>query len=109
MKNFHLPLPNQSYALLRTEAERTNVPATALAREAIDSWLKDRARKARHDAIGAYAVKMAGTALDLDHDLEAAAVEPWPTAYRRATAATVSSPVSSSHRIFCLNSLVCHL
>ncbi len=42
--------------------------------------LKDRAREARHDAIAAYAVEMAGTALDLDHDLEAAGVEPWPTA-----------------------------
>lgn len=75
MKNFHLPLPNQTYTLLRTEAERTKVPATALAREAIDSWLKDRALKARHDAIAAYAEEMAGTALDLDTDLEAAGIE----------------------------------
>lgn len=75
MKNFHLPLPEQIYTLLRAEADRTQVPATTLAREAIDSWLKDRARKARHDAIAAYAAEMAGTTLDLDHDLESAGIE----------------------------------
>ena len=48
MKNFHVPLPEQTYALLRDAAERTQVPATNLAREAIDSWLRDQARKARH-------------------------------------------------------------
>ena len=75
MKNFHLPLPEQIYTLLRAEAERTHVPATALAREAIDSWLKYQARKARFDAIAAYAAEMAGTDLDLDHDLESAGSE----------------------------------
>ncbi len=75
MKNFHLPLPEQAYALLRAEAERAQVPATALAREAIDTWLRDRARKARHDAIAAYAAEMAGTDLDLDRELESAGVE----------------------------------
>ena len=75
MKNFHLPLPEQTYTLLRAEAERTQVPATILAREAIDSWLKYQARKARHNAIAAYAVEMAGTDLDIDHDLESAGIE----------------------------------
>jgi hypothetical protein len=74
MKNFHLPLPEPTYTLLRAEAERTQVPATALAREAIDSWLKSQARKARHDAIAAYAGEMAGTDLDLDHELESAGI-----------------------------------
>jgi hypothetical protein len=36
MKNLHLPLPEQTYTQLRAEAERTQVPATTLAREAID-------------------------------------------------------------------------
>jgi hypothetical protein len=74
MKNFHLPLPEPTYTLLRAEAERTQVPATTLAREAIDSWLKSQARKARHDRIASYAAKMAGTGLDLDSALEAAAI-----------------------------------
>jgi len=72
MKNFHLPLPEPTYTLLRAEAERAQVPATALPREAIDSWLKSQLRKARHDAIAAYATRMAGTDLDLDRELESA-------------------------------------
>jgi hypothetical protein len=40
MKNFHLPLPEQTYRQLRVEAERARVPTTTLAREAIDQWLR---------------------------------------------------------------------
>ena len=49
MKNFHLPLPERTYTELRAEAERTQVPATTLAREAIDWWLRhqDAEGKAR--------------------------------------------------------------
>lgn len=75
MKNFHLPLPEQTYALLRAEAERMQVPATTLAREAVDWWLRQQFRKARQDAIARYAAEMAGTHLDLDSDLESAAIE----------------------------------
>ena len=75
MKNFHLPLPDETYSHLRAEAERAQVPATILAREAIDAWLRQQARKARHDAIAAYAVEMAGSSFDLDPDLEAAGIE----------------------------------
>lgn len=75
MKNFHLPLPERTYMGLRAEAERTGVPATTLAREAVDSWLREQSRKARHDAIAAYASEAAGTHLDLDTDLESAAIE----------------------------------
>ncbi len=75
MKNFHLPLPEHTYHRLRAEAERTDVPATALAREAIDSWLRDRLKDARHQAIAAYAEEMAGTDLDLDPVLESAGIE----------------------------------
>lgn len=75
MKNFHLPLPEQTYLGLRAEAERTGVPATTLAREAVDWWLRQQSRKARHDAIAAYATEMAGTRFDLDTDLESAGIE----------------------------------
>lgn len=75
MKNFHLPLPEQTYTRLRAEAERTQVPATTLAREAVDEWLRQQSRKARHDAIAAYATELAGTCLDLDTDLESAGIE----------------------------------
>jgi hypothetical protein len=52
-----------------------HVPATALAREAIDSWLRQQRRKARHAAISAYAAEVAGTDLDLDPKLELAGIE----------------------------------
>jgi len=42
---------------------------------AIDSWLLQQARKARHDAIMAHATEMAGTDLDLDYDLESAGIK----------------------------------
>ena len=75
MKNFHLPLPEQTYLQLRAQAELAEVPATALAREAIELWLRNQVRKARHDAIAAYAKEMAGTNLDLDPDMESAGIE----------------------------------
>jgi hypothetical protein len=75
MKNFHLPLPEQTYAQLRAEAEKTQMPATAVAREAIEQWLREQSRKSRHERIAAYATKMAGTRLDHDPELEAAGIE----------------------------------
>ena len=75
MKNFHVPLAEDLYEQLRSEAERSKTPATALAREAIDFWLRQRRRRTRHDAIAAYAAEAAGTPADLDRDLEAAGVE----------------------------------
>jgi hypothetical protein len=75
MKNFHLPLPDQTYAHLKAQAERMQVPATALAREAVDCWLREQSRKVRRNEIAAYAAQMAGTELDLDTDLESAGIE----------------------------------
>jgi hypothetical protein len=75
MKNFHLPLPEQTYAQLRAQAERARVPATTLAREAIDAWLRNQLRQARHDSIAAYAAEIAGTDLDLDSELESAGIQ----------------------------------
>ena len=75
MKSVHLPLPELTYMGLKAEAERTGVPATTLAREAVNWWLRQQRRKARQDAIAAYAAEIAGTSLDLDAGLESAAVE----------------------------------
>ena len=75
MKNFHLPLPEQTYDRLKADAAKANLPATIVAREAIEVWLRQQLRKARHDAIAAYAAKAAGTDFDLDTQLEAAGVE----------------------------------
>ena len=75
MKNFHLPLPEQTYGELRTEADRLGVPATSLARQAIQEWLRAKRKAATRRAIAAFASKMAGTEADLDRRLEAATIE----------------------------------
>ncbi|MCC6130994.1 MAG: ribbon-helix-helix domain-containing protein [Acidobacteria bacterium] len=76
-KNFHLPLSAETYERLREIAEQVNVPATQLAREAIEAWLKERRRQAVAEAIAAYAAQMAGTESDLDASLEASSIASW--------------------------------
>jgi hypothetical protein len=44
VKNFHLPLPENVYAALRAEAAALKRPATVIAREAIEAWLRERRR-----------------------------------------------------------------
>jgi hypothetical protein len=46
-----------------------------LAREAIESWIEERERQAVHEGIVEYAREMAGSAADLDEDLERTSVE----------------------------------
>jgi predicted DNA-binding protein len=76
-KNFHVPLPDETYRKLRAEAERARQPATTLAREAIEAWLEERRAAAIHAELAAYAAKHAGTEVDLDKNLEAAGLELW--------------------------------
>ncbi len=75
MKNLHVPLPQPLYRRLRAEAKRANRPATVLVREAIDLWLAEQHRASVHAEIASYARNVAGTADDLDPNLEAASVE----------------------------------
>jgi hypothetical protein len=75
MKNFHLPLPERTYAELQAEAARAQVSATAAARNAISAWLQARKKLARRRAIMEYAAAKAGTKFDLDPLLEAAGIE----------------------------------
>jgi hypothetical protein len=75
LKNFHLPLPLDVYEALRDEASRLQKPATALAREAIETWLHHRRRAAVREAIATYAAEHAGSRVDLDPALERASVE----------------------------------
>ncbi len=74
-RNLHVPLPETLHARLRAVAVRSGQPSTRLAREAIEAWIEERERQAVHEAIATYAADMAGTAADLDADLERAAVE----------------------------------
>jgi hypothetical protein len=75
MKNFHLPLPEKTYAELQAEAARARVSTTAAARNAISAWLQARKKLARRRAIIEYAAAKAGTRFDLDPLLEAAGIE----------------------------------
>jgi hypothetical protein len=75
VRNFHLPLPEPIYRRLKDAAERTSQPATALARYAIESWLREHRRTMVREAIARYAAGAAGSADDLDEALEAASVE----------------------------------
>lgn len=83
-KNFHLPLPSALYADLRAAAERAGTPATDVAREAIQVWLKQERRRKIQQDLRAFAEAYAGTEWDLDPQFEAAGIEsiaklpPWP-------------------------------
>jgi Arc/MetJ-type ribon-helix-helix transcriptional regulator len=74
-RNLHVPLPESLDKRLRAAAKRERAPATAVARKAIEYWLEEHERAAVHEAVIAYARSVAGTAADLDEDLEAAASE----------------------------------
>lgn len=81
--NFHVPMPGEMYRNLRAEAVRRGMPATALARQVIEEWLETRRRLAVAEAITTYAAEVAGTQMDLDPELEAAAVEALRTEQQR--------------------------
>jgi predicted transcriptional regulator len=86
VRNFHLPLPEPLYQRLQDVAARANRPATAVARYAIESWLRHQRRAAVREAIAAYAAGAAGSREDLDPNLEAASLEalrPRPKARRQ--------------------------
>ena len=69
MHNLDVILPDEVYVRLNAEAERSKEPASALARQAIDTWLRQRCKGARHEAIREFAAECAGTELDLDPKL----------------------------------------
>ena len=72
--NFHVPLPESLYKILRDEAERAKQPATKLAREAISEFLERRRKYLLHEEIAVYAKAHSGHS-DLDKDLEQASVD----------------------------------
>jgi len=75
LRNFHVPLPDELYFELSAEAERLKQPATLLVRMAIEAWLEQQRAAVLHKEIAAYAARHAGTAFDLDEELEAAGLE----------------------------------
>jgi hypothetical protein len=82
-RNFHLPLPEAVYRALREEATALKRPATAVAREVIEAWLRERRKRVLREAVAAYATEHAGTATDLDPALESAGLASLRTKRRR--------------------------
>jgi predicted transcriptional regulator len=75
LRNFHLPLPSETYDRLKEEAARQDKPATSVARDAIEEWLRERRKLVVREEIAAYASRMAGGRAALDHELEQAGVD----------------------------------
>lgn len=80
-KNFHLPLPPDLYADLRAAAERVGTPATDVAREAIQIWLKQERRRQIHAELRAYAEVTAGSRDDFDPVVSAAGAQTFLAAH----------------------------
>ncbi|MEW6277572.1 MAG: hypothetical protein AB1758_03035 [Candidatus Eremiobacterota bacterium] len=74
-RNFHVPIPAPLREELREAAARLGKPATVLAREAIERYLRQLRREAVDAAITEWALEMAGTEYDLDPQLEQAGIE----------------------------------
>jgi predicted DNA-binding protein len=74
-RNFHIPLPDETYQEIRRVAEASKRPATQLVRDAIEHWLGEQRKNALQQEIEAYAQKHAGSRADLDSDLESASVD----------------------------------
>lgn len=74
MRTFHLPLPDEMHEALREEAAAERRPATEVVRDALSRWIQTQRRQRLADEIQRFAEAEAGTALDLDPELEAAAV-----------------------------------
>jgi|CXWL01.1.fsa_nt_gi hypothetical protein len=75
VKNFHLPLPVELYQAFGLSAREEGIPATKLAKKILVEWLENRQRKKVYDEMTAFAKKFGGTGIDLDPDLEEAALE----------------------------------
>ena len=70
-----MPLPQDLYERLRVVADADGLPCTALAREAIEQWLRQRRCDEVGESIASYAEAHAGTVFDLDEKLEEAGLE----------------------------------
>jgi len=74
-KKLNIPLPDEMHSALFTESRRAGVPATRLVRSILEDWLRQRRREQRRDEVRQFATEHAGGELDLDPQLEVAAVE----------------------------------
>ena len=70
-----LPLEGDIWGLLQDEATRTGRATVSLVHDVVANWARERHRQRVAQEIAEFAAAHAGGELDLDRDLEAAAVE----------------------------------
>jgi hypothetical protein len=83
VRNFHVPLAANLYTELHRQAALAGLPATALAREALDDWLRQRKRERLQSELQAYVTATAGTHEDLDDELAHTSAELFAEGGRR--------------------------
>lgn len=74
-QNFHLPLSSELHSQLKQAAAEDGVTSTALARKALEGWLRARARRKLFSEISSYAAEVAGSQEDLDEEIESASLD----------------------------------
>ena len=70
-----LPLDSDVWGLLQDEAARSGQPAVSLASSVVANWVHERHRQRVAQEIAEFAAAHAGSELDLDPDLESAALQ----------------------------------
>lgn len=70
-----LPLESDVWGLLQVEAARMGRPAVSLVSDVVVNWVRERQRQRVAQEIAEFAAANAGSELDLDPALEAAALE----------------------------------
>ena len=73
--NMELPLDGEVWVLLQDEAARSGQPTISLVSHVLAQWAHERQRQRVAEEIAEFAAAHAGSSLDLDHDLETAALE----------------------------------
>ena len=75
VKKLELPLEGDVWGLLQDEAARSGQPAVSLVSNVVANWLHERHRQRVAQEIAEFAAVHAGGELDLDCDLESAALQ----------------------------------
>lgn len=77
MKNMHIPIPEETHAVLMAHAKASGQSATALARGAIEELARDLEHRRIRAELQAYARAVAGTPDDHDPELSALGQDVW--------------------------------
>ena len=70
-----LPLESDVWGLLQDEAARSGRPTVSLVSDVVANWVHERQRQRIAQEIAEFAATHAGNELDLDSDLESAALQ----------------------------------